>query len=149
MVEKNITFEVISDYKKIKEIMTFCANSFYDQSINSVEKIAELAKKFSNSAVFIVAKYDSDVAGFTAFYCNDVNTKIAYLSMIIVVESYKGKGVGSLLLNDCINLCIEHRMSKLRLEVNANNDTAIKFYIKNKFIHIGNKGESYYYEKSI
>lgn len=149
MIDKNITFQVLSDYEKINEIMIFCANSFYNQSINSVEKISELAKKFSDSAMFVIAKINNDVAGFTAFYCNDIKTKIAYLSMIIIVERYKGKGIGRLLLNNCIDLCNKYEMSKLRLEVNVNNNTAIKFYLKNGFTHIGNKDKSYYFEKNI
>lgn len=144
-----LSISLIKDRKEIEYIIKSCADSFFNQSINSDKKIRELAEKYHESASFILALADGKTVGFAAFYSNDLITQVAYLSMIIVKESYQDKGIGQNILIDCINRCNQNGMKKLKLEVNCNNSKALNFYLKNEFKILEKNDESYYLQKSI
>lgn len=141
----------IQDFQEVAYIMERCANSFYDQSVNNKNQILKLAEKFSKSARFIVAVdvRREEICGFTAFYCNDINTKVSFLSMIIIRDDYQGKGIGKVLLDDCVERCKLEGMETFRLEVNCQNHKAISFYKKNHFKCIKKTETSYFLEKKI
>lgn len=73
---------------------------------------------------------DKHSVAFASFYCNDVVSKIGYLSMIAVLPEYERHGYGSLLMHKIFDIMHTHGMLKLRLEVNKNNAGAIRFYEK-------------------
>lgn len=123
-----------NDEKFIASVLTICSSSFYDQSLNNTEAISSLAKKFAKYAQFYYVHISKYICGFCSFYANDVVSREAYLSMIIINHEYQGKGIGSFLLNNCISSCKNEGMASLLLEVNKNNRKAIIFYEKKGFI---------------
>ncbi len=136
----------IKESNTIKTIMRACAQSFYDQSVNSEERIQQLSKKFSDSACFVCAQDEGKIIGFTAFYCNDFTDKIAFLSMIIIKDEFQNRGLGNVMLIDCMNRCKEKNMDVLRLSVDCNNRRAIKFYEKKGFVQVRTNENSFLME---
>lgn len=93
----------------------------------------DYSEKLASEAIniFVLSK-ELDVAH-AAFYCNDIINNIGYLSSIAVVPEYQGLGVAEELLEMVLDKCVAGKMTSLRLEVDARNIKAIKFYQKQGF----------------
>ena len=72
------------------------------------------------------------------FYANDVDTKVAYLSCIVVSSSLRGQGVGQQLFSKMCTIAKGRGMAYLQLDVAKENKNAIMFYEKNNCVIIGN-----------
>lgn len=68
-----------------------------------------------------VAEIDGEVVGFSGTYDHE-------LAMLFVCSEYRGKGVGSALLEDALS-----RIPDLTLDVNEQNTQALGFYLKHGF----------------
>lgn len=121
----------ISSKEEIISIMRLCSDDFFDQTINNDSKINQLAEKFYASAVVFVVSEGNTDAGFLAGYCND--SKIGYISMVIVRKEYQHKGYGSKLIKAMVEICQEKELEYLKLEVALNNIAAIQLYEKHGF----------------
>ena len=139
-------FRKITSVEKIKLVLGECANTFYNKAICNEKVIDNLADKYNRYAEFYCCFTEDIIIGCIAFYSNDENKHIGFLSMIIVKKEYQAKGVGKKLLGLCIEKCIQRGMEKLRLEVNKNNINAINFYKKIDGIIIGEKEDSFIME---
>lgn len=124
----NISILSLQTVKQIAEVMGECANSFFDQTLNNRDDINALAEKFHKYGRFYAAYIEQKPAGFVAFYCNDAATHQAYLSMIVVKNTFQHMGIGSELLRVMIKVCVEHLCQTIKLEVNNANKSAIEFY---------------------
>ena len=120
-------------------------------SLRQGEKyIADMAEKFSRYAEFLVMTENDDVIAFSAFYCNDTVSGKAFLSMIAVSSGGEGKGHGTVMLNEVLNVCAERGMKVLMLEVGKANVRAVDFYKRNGFSFAEKQTErSFFMEKSI
>ncbi len=121
-----------NDLNEIKSALTDCADDFFNQDLNNPEDIERLSQKFSQFANVIIALVEGKTAGFIAFYTNP-ETKVGYISMIIVKKEFQGMGLGSKLLSEMKNDCLKKSMDSILLEVAAKNDSAKKFYITKGF----------------
>lgn len=127
--------------QEIESVMARCGNSFFDQSLNNEADIKRFSQKFSQFGRVLVA-YDGETpAGFVAYYINS-ETKVSYISMIIIQKAYQGQGVGSTLLNRMKTDCKNADQQKIRLEVACQNKNAIGFYQKHGFVREGQASET-------
>ena len=92
-----------------------------------------MAEKFSKHAVFLVYENSFDKIGFVAFYANDYESKIAYISFIAVAEQYRRKKIGQLLLIKVCDIAKERGMKSIKIEVYKSNINARHFYCNNGF----------------
>lgn len=100
------------------------------------ERISDLdayAEKLYHNAIVFAAKEDDDCIGFVAFYANDKNLQVAYLTQIAVQSKAQNRKIGKSLLDLCIDTSKNNGMSELKLEVKNYNITAINFYKRNGF----------------
>jgi len=116
--------ETISDEACIFRIMLNLADDFYNRTVDKTV----LAKKLSQYGVFKKATIDGEIAGFIGYYANDLESGMAYLSTIVITKKYQGRGIGTLLLHECLDDCRNRGMTTCRLEVDKNNMSAITFY---------------------
>lgn len=123
--------------EKIEYVISECANSLFDQSINNANDIDKLAGKYETHGIVYVAYLGDKPVGMIAFYCNDIKTYQAYLSMIVVKNSYHSLGIGGRLLNEMIRTCTEKKFMTIKLEVNTTNKKAISFYEHRGFVRSG------------
>ncbi|MDC7236622.1 MAG: GNAT family N-acetyltransferase [Sphaerochaetaceae bacterium] len=90
------------------------------------------------------------LVGFVAFYANDFNKKIVYISMIAIDPTFRKLGYATILLEYLEKLCIKKDMKFMKLEVDVNNKVALNLY-KNFGFEIVNKSDNnkYYLIKSL
>ncbi|MDE6276377.1 MAG: ribosomal protein S18-alanine N-acetyltransferase [Clostridia bacterium] len=92
------------------------------------------------NAVARIGVIEDKVVCYYSFYniCDEGN-----INNLAVLQDFKGKGIGSLLLEDMIKLAKELNISALTLEVNVNNEAAIALYIKYGFVVEGRRLKFY------
>lgn len=131
-----------------KHAMTVCDDAFA-RSVLSRDDFKSLFEKIDNSACFCVGHRD-DVIGYVAMYANDLQTQVAYITLIGVHREWQNLGVGASLMEWCISTAQNRGMKSIRLEVARDNVGAQRFYKKHGFIVVGNNaGDSFYMEKDI
>ncbi len=127
--------------------------------LKQCEEIFKLQKKFKNYFGKNIWKTDElydlimnkKLEGFINIYRKKV---VAYcifkriddfieIYSIFVHPSNRKEGIGTKILDHCIEYCIENGLKKIVLDVNVTNLIAIKLYKKNGFIFCG-KRKNYY-----
>ncbi len=93
-------------------------------------EIDEIASKFYKYAKLGVVYNNKEIIGFTSFYCNDRNNKIAFISMIAILPEYTRKGYGRKLIEEVFEYSKKEEMKKICLEVEKTNEEALNFYRK-------------------
>ena len=133
---------------KIDDIqtLTYCLELF-DSSApikisERVENLEIYAQKLIKNAHNYYVANDGQIAGFISFYANYTDT--AYLTIIAVEESNKGRGIGSNMLEYATTFAKEKGMKRMALEVHKQNSQAISFYKKKNFA-IESYGEKSYF----
>ena len=92
-----------------------------------------LLQKSINENLFYKIEQDRFIIGFAI--CRFLKTKnILSIDKIGVHPDYRGKNIGSLLINQ-----IKSKYNKIRIDVVSENNIAINFYKKNGFIKTGTK----------
>lgn len=140
--------EVLNANKK-KEFIENC-DYVFPIGILKRTNSSEIITKIINNAIFLGAYENHQICGYCAFYANDFATKTAYVTMIGVLPEFQGKGVGSKLIDNCIEKCKLLNMEKIRLEVLNSNEKAITFYkIKGFLFERPLSNETSYYIRHI
>ena len=83
---------------------------------------------------------DDKVICYYSFYniCDEGN-----INNLAVLDSFRGQGIGSMLLEDMIDVAKSRQISALTLEVNVNNKVAIYLYQKFGFVVEGKRVKFY------
>ncbi len=100
-----------------------------------------LVQEFSNeNTTYIVARQDGQILGFAG-----ILTIIdeANIMNIVTKKSKRNLGIGSLLLQNLINISKQKKLKSITLEVNEHNINAIKLYEKFNFGKIGIRKKYY------
>lgn len=130
----------------VKELYGFlveCDNQFSPLLSSRVNLVKYSEKLFFNS-IIIYARENNKTVGLMAFYVNDSSLDYAFISLICVLKGYEGKGIGSKFIYDCIAIGNKKGFKSIRLEVDAENQDAISFYMKIGF-HIEKKNKLSYF----
>lgn len=127
-----MNFRKDQDVSVIEGIIYSLKDNIYNKTIKD-EQLSNLAIKFAKNAVFISILDNEKVVGYAAFYCNNLESKMAFLSMIIIDRDYQGKGCGHMLMDKVCQIAHENGMHSIRLNVANRNINAIRFYEKIKF----------------
>lgn len=122
----------IKECSEIEKILFEFKEDLFDGDITD-EQLKKLAEKFSVSATFQVFRRGSKNIGYVAFYCNDCIGFKSFLSMLVVKDSVRYRGIGSKLLEEAVRTAQEEGMQKMVLEVAKANNAAQKFYRKHGF----------------
>lgn len=111
-----------------------------------------IVKRMTEMAIFYVAyeEQNEEPLGYVAFYANDLETKVAYITSICVNKLAQGSGVGGRLLEAAVSESKHRGMTMMKLEVLKSNANAIRFYKLKGFIQSGEKtNKSIYMEKEL
>ena len=126
--------KILSEYEKKLEAWSIL-KVVYDQFEQSIPDYKKYEDKVLHNAIVVEATVNHKAAGLVAFYANDFQTKLAYISQIAVLPDMQRKGVGECLLKKCEEYCKAVGMKALRLEVKTDNQKAIAFYSKQGFLY--------------
>ena len=85
-------------------------------------------EKILNFAILVTYHSQGQLAGFIAYYCNDLDNKIAFLTLLCVRPEFVGKGIGQYLLNCSIEDVKNKGFVSFQLEVNKDNQPAFHLY---------------------
>lgn len=66
--------------------------------------------------------------GFVAFYCNNLATRQAYITLVLVAPPDRSTGLGRTLVTRVLDTCRERGFATCRLEVRADNLAALAMY---------------------
>lgn len=132
---KNMT---VSDLDSIKDILYTDFDDFWSYNIFKSELENENSK-------YIVAKLNNEIIGFGGIW--QVIDE-AHITNIVTKKNFRNLGIGSLLLENLINICKNsNKINSITLEVNEDNVIAQKLYEKFDFKVIG-KRKNYYNGKA-
>lgn len=106
-----------------------CVNSYLD--------------KLKNNAEFVTHSIASEYAGFVAFYCNNIESSESFISLIITSPGFRGKKVGSTLIDSVLNITRSRGFDACALEVAKSNKGAIALYERKGFRIVENKDDSF------
>jgi ribosomal protein S18 acetylase RimI-like enzyme len=103
--------------------------------------VDDYVNKIVKFAIIINYYTDSKLTGFIAYYANDGLKKNAYLTLILIDNSFRGLGLGKLLLESSISDLSRRGFLTYKLEVLKSNSKAIKMYEKCGFTVEEDRGD--------
>lgn len=119
--------KIVADKREKRTIIEKCDSAF-PRPLSARVDYEEIFSRINAYAVFLGAYENDSVLGYATIYANDTQTRIAFISMIGVVEEAQGKHIGSKLMEKCIFEAQRCGMTRIRLEVLNSNEKAISFY---------------------
>jgi len=90
--------------------------------------IDNYTNKIINHAEFMFLKEEDSIKGFIAYYANDLTSKKAYITMVIIASSYRNKHEGKKLLYKVLEDLRSRRFLSCQLEVDSHNYVAYNMY---------------------
>lgn len=118
--------------------------------LDKISSLEEYATKVCKYGRVLVIKEEEAVKGFVIFYCNDLESKKSYISLIAVSDKYRRQHVGSDLVAAVENVSKDAGMQFIRLEVDNDNEGARSFYERLGFVKVSEASESSsYMEKEV
>lgn len=114
----------------IDKIYIFLAhiNNEYNPPLDTKVELHQYAEKILNNAILLVEMIDEDVVGMVVLYCNDENTKKAYIPLVGVLPTYQHRGIASKLMKEAIAF-VREQGYKL-VGIHSNNMVAVHLYSK-------------------
>lgn len=144
-----IQFVVLHGEEQIDEQLSSFSICF-PRLTERVSSISDYCKKLSENACVTVMQEQKNTIGFLAFYANDFVTKIGYITLIGILPEFRRKGYGTELLQYCFDTMKASGMRKVRLEVDADNKSAIFYYKKNGFLVIDKaRSSSFFMQRAL
>jgi len=127
------------------EVFTPCFQSFVSGSVNK----GIIARKLIKFGIVLKCIVCGTCVAFVGFYCNDLEKKNAFLSLIAVLPDFERMGYGKKLLQQVMEYAILNGMRTLTLEVRKDNDSAIAFYKKQGFVVDNVQEQNLYHMKKV
>ena len=107
----------------------------------SDSEIESYLSKIDSLSIFNKYYIENNLAGFVSFYCNNEESKEAFITLVLVDESYRGMSIAQKLIIEVIDIIKEQGFLKCNLEVKADNVNATKLYSKIGFSESYRKGD--------
>ena len=103
-------------------------NSAYNPPLDAKVDLRQYAEKILNNAILLVDVVGEDIVGMVVLYCNDENTKKAYIPLVGVLPVYQHRGIASRLMKGAIAF-VREQGYKL-IGIHSNNMVAVHLYSK-------------------
>ncbi len=84
--------------------------------------------------------------GFVAFYCNDIETKQAFITLVLVDPRDRGLGLGRALVACVLSVARHRGFTSCRLEVGKGNQVAYHMYLSQGFQVVEDRDRTYLLE---
>lgn len=84
--------------------------------------------KIDQNAEFLKYYCDEDLAGFIACYCNNYDSRRAFISLVLIDKLYRGKGISKKIFAQLFTLLKEKKFKSCSLEVRRDNLNALNLY---------------------
>ena len=127
--------------QQIEQYLKSCDLTFVPPLSTQVE-IAEYARKISANAVRFEAWAEDSLIGLIAVYCNDVSRNLSFITTVSVAPDAQGAGIASRLMEQCLAFLRDHGFRFVELEVDRENNKALRLYERFGFIPDRSSGRS-------
>lgn len=117
-----------------------------EKGISRLGVISDYVDRLLKNAAIITYYEHQELLGFIGYYKNDLVTKNAFLSMLILDDKFQGLGIGKNLLQFSIDDLKKRGFISYGLEVLKSNDKAINLYKSLKFEIIEDRNEVWFME---
>jgi len=97
-------------------------------------EVKDYAQKIASNATRFEAWSGGTLVGLVAAYCNDYESRIAYITSVSVLKAWTDKGIAARLVGKCVEHAKVLGMRQISLEVASDNTPAIRLYEKNGFV---------------
>lgn len=129
---------VLTLYKKLHEYETRFSDEFDENWAYSKKGKTFFESRLKGyNSITLIAKEDGKLAGFALAHIASTimrhRKKIAVLEYLYVEKDQRGKGVGTMLLQEIKKILKDKKMSRLKVVSFSANSDAISFYKKNGF----------------
>ena len=84
--------------------------------------------KIDQNAEFLKHYCDKNLAGFIACYCNNYESRRAFISLVLIDKLYRGKGISKKIFSQLFTLLKEKDFKSCSLEVRRDNVNALNLY---------------------
>jgi ribosomal protein S18 acetylase RimI-like enzyme len=108
----------------------------FEPSLSSRSNLAEYATKLMAHATDFAIYEEQRLSAFAAVYCNDPAGERAYLTLIAVAKSCRGRGLARTVLEMCLRYLQSRKFKVLELEVYKNNAAALAMYESFGFMRV-------------
>mgnify|MGYP001574849011 CR=1 FL=1 len=128
--------EYLSNMASVAEVaehLSRCDADFVPPLSDRVE-ISDYAQTITRKAVRFEAWSGDILVGLLAVYCNDQETRAAYITSVSVLKTWTRRGIAARLVRKCIKHATDSGMRQIGLEVGSSNASAIKLYEKSGFV---------------
>jgi ribosomal protein S18 acetylase RimI-like enzyme len=109
--------------------------------IQNVDLDAYLAKLATHAEIVSHCVGDR-CRGVVAFYCNDLASRQAYITLLVVDPVERGLGLGGALLTFVLQTARRRGFAACRLEVHKENSAALQLYRNHGFAPVADRGAS-------
>lgn len=113
--------------------------------IQGVE-IGPYLAKLGEKAEIVSDSLGGRCRGFVAFYCNDMNTRKAFITLVLVDPRDRGLGLGQALVAFVLNVARLRGFTACQLEVAKTNQVAYNMYVSQGFRLVEERGGMYLLE---
>ncbi len=87
--------------------------------------------------------------GFVAFYCNDLVSRRAFITLVLVAPEDRASGLGRALVTGVLEICRQRGFTSCRLEVRQDNAAALGMYRALGFSTIEERGTTHVLELAL
>ena len=84
--------------------------------------------KIDENAAFLKHYCDGGLVGFVACYCNNYESKKAFIPLVLINKLYRGKGISKKIFSQLFILLKEKNFKSCSLEVRRDNVNALNLY---------------------
>ena len=127
----------------VKMLQKFLVPTLIERNINLTQYAMKLSTYGKIWCHYEMGNPISIIAG----YFNDITSKTAYLSMLVVKKEYQGKKLSYSLLSTFEEYAYQNGMEHVKLEVRKNNSTALNLYKKFGYKIICDASDTSFYMK--
>ncbi|WP_413667286.1 GNAT family N-acetyltransferase [Mucilaginibacter sp. Mucisp86] len=132
---------------KIFDLMNMLVND--ESGLFEVGDLDSYIDKLIEKACIITIMEQDVLHGFLAYYANDYNNKVGFISMLIVDPSTKRMGYGRRLVEFALKDLTLKGFEKCRTEVNADNIKAVNICKRLGFTYVGKNDIYLVFEKQL
>ena len=152
MASDNIIVKEETLFDKVEKVILEYKDTYFLRAITDDSNREQFINKHLKNGHFLVEYHDDKPVGFISFYSNDTETKKVYVTAFALSEDLgflKGKTLIRL-LNKGLEIVTKNNREIVRLEVERDNEKAIKLYKHLGFeITPSTKETTYYMEMKI
>lgn len=85
-------------------------------------------QKLATRAEFVSDTVEGRCRGFAAFYCNNLQSGRAFITLVLVSPDDRSSGLGRTMVSRVLDVCRERGFARCALEVRADNAPALALY---------------------